>query len=316
VDWLRDVELFTHPFPETLLERCWKVTGAPPPDWFVDQADWVYAPAELRLPFRSARTAVTIHDVQALETDLPWSNTPEHQRFRKKWLHWLPTMIEEATKVLTVSEFSKRRMVELLGAPAEKIVVVGNGVADEFYAAGSEGVACDLEPPRVLVVGGLRTKKGAAATLSLAQELARRKSPLQIEIFGQHEEDWMDRAKALQNVQLSPFLPDTEIANRLARSVALLFLSPYEGFGLPALEAMAAGTPAVVANCASLPEVVGKAGICVEPNEPEFVADTLERLRWDQGWRDSVVRAGKTHAAHHTWDRCVALLTSMFHSRV
>ena len=233
--WLQGLDCTTHPFPETQLERCWKLTGLPPAGLFIRHADWVYSPAELRIPRCSARTAITVHDVQAFETDLPWSDTSEHHHFRKKWAYWLPKMIAETTRVLTVSEFTRQRLVELLHAPAEKIVVIGNGVENQFFAAGNAGLACDLQNPRVIIIGGLRTKKGAAATLAVAGELEQLGSPIQIDVIGQHDPEWVARSSAQPNMRLCSPLPDADIAARLAKSVALLFLSPYEGFGLPAL---------------------------------------------------------------------------------
>lgn len=311
-DWLKGLHCITHPFPETLLERCWKVTGLPPVNLFIRDTDWVYAPAELRLPLRSMRTAITVHDVQAFERGLPWSDTPEHCYFRRKWSRWLPRMLAEVTRIITVSEFTKRRLVEFFQVSPEKIIVIGNGVDPVFFSAGSLRPAGDTQNPRVLVVGGLRTKKGAAATLAVARELKRIGSPIRIDVIGQHDDEWVSRVGKDANVRLHSHLPDMEVAMRLARSVALLFLSPYEGFGLPAVEAMAAGTPAVVANRASLPEIVGSAGIRVEPEEAGMIAETLERLRQDAIWRDAVVVAGKTHAADYTWPRCVDRLLKVF----
>lgn len=301
-----------HPYPERLLESLWKFTNWPKLRRYVKGVDWVYAPVETRLPFTTAKTAITVHDIQAFETDLPWSNTPDHLRFRKKWSLWLPRAIQQVDCVLTVSEFSKKRMVELLDAEPEKIKVIGNGVDPVFYAAGERQIIPGLEHPSVVIIGGLRTKKGAEATLAVAAELQAGGSPLVLDIIGQHDADWAERAKAYTNVCLHGRLADEEIASRLACSVALLFLSPYEGFGIPALEAMAAGTPAVVANCASLPEVVGSAGILVDPDATSMIATTLEQLRCDPATRDDYVVRGRGHASNYTWAHCVDRLMQVF----
>jgi len=298
-----DVPIRRLPWPGKFQERIWKMAGWPPLTGRCQGFDAVYSPAEVRLPECGVPRLVTIHDVQALEESLPWSHTRQHQIFRRKWLQWLPKVIQEAARILTVSEFSKQRLVSLLNAPAEKIVVVGNGVSETFTTA-AHGV-----PPKirhaVVVIGGLREKKGAAATLAVAAEIASRRLPFTIEIYGQHEATWADAAKRHANVRLHGYAADEAVANALRSATALLFLSPYEGFGIPALEAMAAGSPAIVSNAASLPEVAGDAGIVVDPADTSSVVDVLARLAEDDEWRNDWIRKGHERAAYFTWDRCV-----------
>lgn len=301
----------TLPLPGKVQERIWKLAGWPPLTGRCRGFDAIYCPAEVRLPACGVPRLVTIHDVQALEQELPWSQTSEHQFFRRKWLQWLPKVFHEVDRVLTVSEFSKQRMVSLLNAPAEKIVVVGNGVSAEFLArpAGQPPAV----QPTVVVVGGLREKKGAAATLAVAAEIIRRRLPFTIEVFGQHEPAWVEAATAHPNVRLHGYAADEIVADALRRSTALLFLSPYEGFGIPAVEAMAAGTPAIVSHAGALPEVVDGAGIVVDPAAPVAVVDVLERLSDDPSWRALWIAKGRERASHFTWNRCVDRLVDALH---
>lgn len=295
------------PWSSVTIERLWKTIRWPKLDSYLStNCQIVYSPAQTRLPVRAVPTIITIHDVQAFERSLPWSDTHEHRLFRRKWQSWLPKAAREATRILTVSEFSKMRIAELVGIPPSKIGVVGNGVSDVFFRdSQSPPVA---RQPSVVVVGGLRTKKGAADTLAVARALVDRRSPLHIDVVGDNESQWVEASRSFPNVRLQGVISDAALAAMLASSTALLFLSPYEGFGIPAVEAMAAGTPAVVANAASLPEVVGDAGLVVNAADAESVAALLQRLHDDSLWRESIVERGAAHAARYSWDACVERL--------
>jgi glycosyltransferase involved in cell wall biosynthesis len=296
----------THWLPEMMTERMWKLLSWPP--FPADQRgfDCIYGPAEVRFPRAAIPNIVTVHDAQAFETELPWSRTFDHRLFQAKWRFWIPKVCREASCIATVSEFSKQRLSEFLQIDPSRFAVIGNGISDVFFH--QEPVPLSARTTSVVIIGGLRTKKGAAATLAVAERLRRISSPLTLDVFGQHDRDWARRADAHPNVRLHPYVGDAELAIKLKSAVALLFLSLYEGFGIPAIEAMAAGTPAVVANRASLPEVVADAGVVVDDRDAEHVAEVLESLRCDHSLRDDLIRKGRHRAEHFTWDACVERL--------
>jgi glycosyltransferase involved in cell wall biosynthesis len=298
---LRALPRATHPFPGLAYERLIRLTGFPPADWFGPAADWYYSPMETPLPTAHAANAVTIHDVAPFEPDLPWSDSAENRRMRRSWSLWLPRTLRRADRILTVSEFSKARLVALLGADPERVRVVGNGVDDIFFARGAQPAH---KVDEVVVLGGLRYKKGADRILAVAGALQRRGSPLRIVTIGQNEDIYMRRAADCPNVEALGPLPDTAVADRLAGARALLMLSLYEGFGIPPLEAMACGTAAVVSDIGALREAVGEAGLVVDPADPDAVAALLDALRTDTAFHDDQVARGRTHAGAYSWARC------------
>lgn len=306
----------TFPLPENLTERCWKLFGRPYMDrWVPGDTDLVYSPMETYLPLRDTPAAVTIHDVQAFETDLPWAQSWQHRWFRWKWSTWVHDALKDCRVVFTVSEFSKGRMVELLNADPETIRLVGNGVEPEFFEIAEcdpSGLERPCPEPYLFMVGGLRKKKGGNALLSVARRLRERGSDIQLVVAGPNGDAYEAEAKELDNVHLLGWVPDDDMPRLMRGALALLFLSRYEGFGLPAAEAMAAGTPAVVSDVASLPEVVGEAGIVVDPNATDHIVDNLQSLRRDRKMQDRYAAAGRQRAQTYSWGRCVDRLLTTF----
>lgn len=300
----------THPFPELGAERLWKTLGWPRLDPWTKHADWVFSPMETYLPVKSTPTAVTIHDIQCFEPDLPWSHTPEHKKRRAKWGVWVKKALRDCRFICTVSEFTKRRMVDLLGADPEKIVVTGNGVDERFFNL--PAATAPSATPYALIVGGLRYKKGADHVMAVARELKRQGNPLRIAVAGQNDPGYTAQAQAVGNIDVLGMLSDEALIARLTHARALLFLSPYEGFGIPALEAMAAQVPVIAANRASLPEILGDAGLLVSPEDVSGVIAALNETTPDSLWRRHLLERGLVRARAYTWDRCMWNLQNAF----
>jgi len=278
-----------------------------------ESTDWLFAPMETYFPIAKCPVAITIFDVQAFEPDLPWSQSLTHQWFRYKWGRWVRKAIDHSQVVFTISEFSKQRMVDLLHADSSKIVNVGCGVEKDFFEISSilpDSIESFTESPYVFMIGGLREKKGGDHFLSVSKQLQQRKSNIKIVIAGNSEPKYVAAAASHSNIILLGIVPDEDLPRLLRRSVCLLFLSLYEGFGIPPLEAMAAGVPAVVANRASLPEVVGDAGIVVEPDNPAEIVDIITSLEKDSLLRESYIHKGQKHAATYTWSSCAEKVVS------
>jgi glycosyltransferase involved in cell wall biosynthesis len=313
---LCDLPLTTFPLPENLTERLWKLTQFPKMDRYLSaNTDWLFTPMETYIPVSCCPVAVTIYDIQAFETDLPWSNTRQHRWFRYKWSQWIYKALTNYRVIFTISEFSKRRMIELLGADANKIVVVGCGVEQPFYDIASIDplkLERPVNNPYTFVIGGLRLKKGADFVLDVAKALLDANSDMQIVVAGDSEPEYIAAAKDLPNLKLLGIVPDNDLPRLMRCASSLLFLSHYEGFGIPAIEAMVVGTPAVVSNRASLPEVVGSAGIVVKPEDTAAIVDILIQLQENSQLRQDYSQLGKEHAKQYTWSRCVDLVQKAF----
>jgi glycosyltransferase involved in cell wall biosynthesis len=313
---LRELPYQTFPMAENFTERLWKLTGYPAMDACIPNGtDWLFAPMETHIPVRKCPVAITIYDLQAFESDLPWSQSWQHRWFRYKWGRWVRRAIDHSRIVFTISEFSKQRMVSLLGANPAKIINIGCGVEKPFFEVAQDSPyqpTLPTEQPYVFMIGGLRQKKGGDAYLALANALQQIKSEVQIVIAGQSDPQYMEKARQFPNIQLLGIVPDSELPNLLRGSLALVFLSLYEGFGIPPLEAMAAGVPAVGANCASLPEVVGDAGFVVDPFNTGEVVEILTSLCNDTRLRQTYIDKGRQHVKQYTWSSCADKVLEAF----
>jgi glycosyltransferase involved in cell wall biosynthesis len=224
------------------------------------------------------------------------------------------TVIRRAARaarvVVTGSTASREEIVEWAEIAAERVEVVPAGVAPAF---GPEGPAADPGYPYVLYVGNRRPHKNLPRLLE-AFAHANGCAPLSLVLTGPPDGETERLARGLgigDRVVFAGRVPERDLPAlyRGARAVALPSL--YEGFGLPALEAMASGTPLVAAAATSLPELVGDAAILVDPREVHALASALERLHGDEALRTELRARGLERAAAYTWERSASLLGSV-----
>ena len=291
-------------------------------------ADWVYCPKEQPVTTRKARLAVTVHDVMAFEARV--QGIPNHWARRKACIRWrlvMRNVLKRADLIATVSGFTKQRIVELFGMKYdERIVVVGNGVSEKFFHVPSDEERVEPELLRALglcdrpyfvAVGSLTWRKGGDVLLGLAQLLSREKRSVRILVVGKrHDRDLHRQYMAMKSaderlgIELLGYVTDTALATLLRRSVGLLFPSRYEGFGIPVLEAMAAGAPVVTSAFPALQEVAGAACVCVDSDDPADWLDVVVELECNSRRRVELRRLGKARAAEFTWAACGERLIS------
>ena len=294
------------------LEIAWMTLGFPSTDRWAGNADWVYCPTEIPVPTRRSRLAVTCHGLWWLELGEPWSNTRSMRRNRIKWKWRMGTIRRHADLVFVVSEFLKNRVEALTGIKSEKIVVIGNGVEKSYF----DIALCrrqEQRQPYLLMVGGLTALKGAAVVIETAKILESRKSSIQILVAGTGEKYFERQAQTLKNVQVLGYCGPDTLPQLVRNATALFFPSQYETFGIPAAEAMAAGTPAIVSNCAGLMEVVGEAGIVIDRlTGAADAADAAIELAENSGRREQLAEKGRVRASAYTWDECTRRMLAAF----
>jgi glycosyltransferase involved in cell wall biosynthesis len=235
---------------------------------------------------------VTVHDL-SFERDPSLMGVRDRLIFRAV----VPRAVRHAARVIAVSDLTRRDMIELYGIPERKIVVIPNGVDSRFRADGPRPAG-----DYALVVGALQLRKDPEAAIEAVALLGN--GDLRIVFAGPDRgaraqaERAAERAGLQGRVEFCGYVPQEELASLYRGAACLIFPSRYEGFGLPALEAMASGTPVVATTAGALPEVVGDAAILVAERDPVALAGGIERALAD---RDRLVRAGLQRAQRYTW---------------
>ncbi len=250
-------------------------------------------PANLA-PVASRNAVVLIHDAA------PLRHADWYSRSYATWQRAvLPLIARRARRVITVSEFARAELAELLHVEAD---VVPGGVDDRFSPdADPEPArrALQLARPYVLSVGSLTARKNLAALVPAAQALAA--DGVEIIVAGGHRPQFA-REHDLEGVRLLGRVDDALLPGLYAGAEAFALPSLYEGFGLPALEAMASGTPVVAAATSALPKTCGDAAVLTAPNGEAFSA-ALTRLLSDGAERKRLTTAGLDRARAFTWVR-------------
>ncbi len=295
------------------LELLWRTVGRPAIDQWAGDADWLYCPRELWCPPGRLRYAITVHDVYQFESEV-WTNSIRMRLQRK--LVW-QRAFDRADLIFAVSEFTRQRILALFRCDPGKIRITPNAV-DPIFQCPRPPEQPDTqnlvpEEPFVLQVGGLTRKKGATAILALAQELTRRQSPLRIVVIGPVESEFELAANVCPGlIRLDRGLSPEAIRWITEEARVAILPSEYEGFGIPLLEAMSVGVPAVASQHASLPEIAGPGGLIVDPTATRAFADLVESLHSDSGIRADAIESGYRRAAAFSWKSTAELIRDAF----
>jgi glycosyltransferase involved in cell wall biosynthesis len=216
--------------------------------------------------------------------------------------------VEAAEIVICISESTKNDLLETYSMPESKVVVTH--LASELDESISHGPEVVPARPYFLFVGRRGGYKNFDGLLRAFTQVASAHPDLALCVVGSPLEDsenrYIDGLGLSDRIEHYGYPNDRHLAKIYRHSLALVYPSRYEGFGLPPLEAMACGTVAVVCRTSSIPEVVGDAGVFVDPDSEDDLTDVLDSLLRDQTMRERLIFKGREQAKKFTWERTVA----------
>jgi glycosyltransferase involved in cell wall biosynthesis len=262
-------------------------------------SELLLSPANLA-PVAGRGNVVVIHDAAPLR---------EPGWYRRAYGGWhrslVPRIARRARLVIVPSEYVRTELVDLLGLDPERVRAIPPGVGAAFAGPPAPEPLLrrlGLERPYVLAVGTDSPRKNLVLLDRIAPTLAA--AGLQVAIAGS-ERPYMPRS-APGGARRLGYVPDADLPALYAGAAAFAMPSLYEGFGLPCVEAMAAGTPVVASDRAALPEACGGAALLADPDDPDgFAAAVVEAAGPE---RERLTQAGRARAASLGWDRTAELV--------
>lgn len=278
------------------------------PDLFVSPDG--YLSLRTRVP-----SVAVMHDLnfEHYPKDLPWMVS----RYYRKMF---PRFARKAQRIATVSEYSKTDIASRYAIDHSRIDVVFNGVSSHFHPLDEEEKetvrrSFSSNKPYFLFVGSLNPRKNLK-NLFLAFEEFKKNDTRDIKLIVAGARMWWtdDMRFTYENMQyrndviFTGRVSDSELVKLVASALALTYVSGFEGFGIPILEAFQCKTPVITSNVTSMPEVAGEAAIQVNPFNISEITNALQRLAGEPELRSELVRKGEEQCRKFSWDRSAELL--------
>ena len=271
--------------------------------------DLLHFPAEPSLYLlRSgrARIVVTVHGLASVRLPVELHERLP-RRARLKYKH----LLESVERVITVSESSKRDIIDIYDVAPDRIVVIYNGIDEVFFTDPDDLPAIDeTDRPYILSVCATIPKKNVSAAIRALAALKERGLPHRLVHIGPPGpaqaalEVEVRRFNLRNDVVFKGYVTKYELVSYYRSADALLFPSFHEGFGIPIIEAMASGCPVVTSTTFSMPEIAGEAALLVDPYDIESLISVTHRLLTNRTLREEMIGLGLQRARRFSWNRC------------
>lgn len=281
--------------PARLIRESWRVFGHPRLDRIVGEVDLIHGTNFVLPPTRSTPGAVTVHDLSFFRNDV----FPGGERLREL----VPWSIERAAMTIVPTHAIAREAQERFGVADDRLAVTPEGVSPMFFGATPLADAAleqwGITHPYVLTVGTIEPRKNLQRLLEAWRAAAL--SDWKLVIAGPR--GWGPELPETPGVIPVGYVGDETLPGLLAGASLFCYVSLYEGFGLPPLEAMAAGTPTLVSRTAASEEVVAEAAHLVDPTDVDSISHGLLKLAESEELRRELSVTGRARASGFSWAR-------------
>ncbi len=239
---------------------------------------------------------------------------------RKYYRYFFPKFAEKATRIATVSEFSKQDLIRLYDVHPDKIDVVYNGVSNAFHPLPEDEKIATRKKytnghPYFIFVGAIHPRKNLQQ-LFRAFDKFKNETDNDVKLMVVGDKMWwtskirkaFDRMKNKDDVVFTGRLEQDELTKAMGAAEALLYVSFFEGFGIPILEAMKSEVPVITSNITAMPEVAGKAALFVSPFDSDSIKEQMKAVYYDKELRKKLIALGIERVKHFSWDKTAELL--------
>lgn len=272
-------------------------------------ADVLHCPANTGPEKSKVPVVLTIHDLIPLEPGLETPNS-------EAWSRRVGKAARAATRIITPSSYSRQRIVETFGLPADKVSVVYWAPNAAYVPVEDESILSAIrerytgrcDGRYILAFSGNDRRKNATGILDAYARLSPDiRNEFELVMVGMPEAvrsrmlEQHGDTKAARTMQLHGFAPEEDMAGLISAATALCYPTLAEGFGLPVLDAFQCRTAVLAGNTTSVPEVAGDAALLVDPYDVDAVTAGLERLLTDEAFRTGLVERGARRAEQFTW---------------
>jgi glycosyltransferase involved in cell wall biosynthesis len=297
------VAVTTRPMAARPLRAAWRRADVPPIEWWTGPVDVVHGPNFVVPPTRRAAALVTVHDLTFLH--FPAMVTRDVAQYGGL----LRRSLRRGAHVHAVSDFVASEVADAFGVEAARVHAVANGVTATPGDPPSGRAIAGAER-YVLALGTVEPRKDLPTLVEAFDLLAADDPDVSLVIAG--PDGWgtdalhraTTAARHRERIVRIGWVDDAGKGDLLAGAAAFAYPSRYEGFGLPPLEAMAAGTPVVTTRAGALPETVGDAALLVDVGDAAALADALRIAITDSDTRDELVAKGRARVSRYDWNRC------------
>jgi len=315
----RNVENVILRLPGRVMDFVWERWQLLPAEFFLGAIDVLHVPYEFLPRVRSAKTVVTVHDVTFLKH--PEYLDPFFVKLHTKRIN---RIVERADCIITDSENTKKELVDFTGADEKRVRVIMLGVDKKFHPVPDKSMVSKvtarygINDEYVLFVGSADEDKNLVRLISAFAAIRSDYPDLQMVLAGGLNWGYERLMKRLVEMRIDKgvvcvgFVDDVDLPFLYSGARMLAIPSIHEGFGLPAVEAMACGTPVLCSNVSSLPEIVGDSGIQVDPYSTDAVEQGLRRLLGNDDLVEACVAKGLERARMFTWENTARQVVSVY----